>query len=104
MSQSGAACVEERVRRLEQATGKRVVLRGVKVPERAFRGRVSLQAGLIVLEYRDETAGYFWHYSILEELLGYAEAGQYDVVLYEKEAGKNHAKSSTRILRRITRL
>jgi hypothetical protein len=79
--------ITERISRLEQALGRRVVLRGVRVPDPLFRGRVSERKGVVVLEYRDAEVGYFWHYDIIEELLLLAGQGKLNVVLYEGDDG-----------------
>ena len=74
--------LESQVREVEQATGERIVLRGVKTPDPSVRGRISSRPGYLLLEYRDETAGYFWHHDIIRGLLALVRQGQRDFVLY----------------------
>lgn len=38
---------------------------------------------MVLVEYRDDVAGYFWHYDIIEELLEHLEQGRLSVVLHE---------------------
>ena len=78
--------LESQVREVEQATGERIVLRGVKTPDPSLRGRISSRPGYLLLEYRDETAGYFWHHDIIRELLALIRQGQRDFVLYDWNA------------------
>ena len=85
MTGGESPAILRRVKALEQATGRRVVLRGLHPVDETFRGRVVAGPGLIVLEYRDDTAGYYWHYPIIESLLSYAESGCLDVVVHEGE-------------------
>jgi len=78
--------LESQVREVEQATGQRIVLRGIKTPNPTVRGRISSRPGYLLLEYRDETAGYFWHHDIIRELLALVRQGQHDFVLYDRDA------------------
>ena len=78
--------LESQVCEVEQATGERIVLRGVKTPDSSVRGRISSRPGYLLLEYRDETAGYFWHHDIIRELLELVRQGQHDFVLYDWDA------------------
>ncbi|MFQ6132585.1 MAG: hypothetical protein ACE5R4_11155 [Armatimonadota bacterium] len=73
----------ERVRAVERATGKRIVLRNVRTCDPSFRGRIAHRPGYVVLEYRDDQPGYFWHVPIVEELLRLVELGAGSVTLYE---------------------
>ncbi len=75
--------LESQVREVEQQIGKGIVLRGIKTPDRTFRGRISSRPGYLLLEYRDETAGYFWDYDIIKKLLALVRQGQRDCVLYD---------------------
>lgn len=61
--------IDERIKRIEARTGKRILLRPVRVRNPAFRGRVCEKRTHFVLEYRDENPGYFWHHDVLRELL-----------------------------------
>ena len=74
--------LESQVREVEQATGERIVLRGVKTPDPSVRGRISSRPSYLLLEYRDETAGYFWDCDIIRELLELVRQGQHDFTLY----------------------
>ncbi len=70
-----SSALDRRLREVEEQIGKRIVLRPVRGPERNFRGRIASIPGAVVLEYRDETAGYFWDSDIIEELLDHLAAG-----------------------------
>jgi len=48
-----------------------------------MRGRISSRPGYLLLEYRDETAGYFWDCDIIRELLELVRQGHRDFVLYD---------------------
>ena len=78
--------LESQVREVEEAIGKPIVLRGIKTPDPSVRGRISSRPGYLLLEYRDETAGYFWHHDIIRELLERLRQGERDVVLYDWDA------------------
>ena len=78
--------LESQVREVEQATGECIVLRGVKTPDPSVRGRISSRPGYLLLEYRDETAGYFWDSDIIKELLERLRQGERDFVLYDWDA------------------
>jgi len=78
--------LESQVREVEQATDERIVLRGIKTPDPTVRGRISSRSGYLLLEYRDETAGYFWHHDIIRELLTLVRQGHRDFVLYDWSA------------------
>jgi hypothetical protein len=75
--------IDDRIRKLEKLRGKRIVLRGVRTSNKHFRGRLVERHGYIVLEYRDDQPGYFWHYEIIEELLGLVEKRSGNIILYE---------------------
>ncbi len=75
--------IDERIRKLERLRGKRIVLRGVRTNNAQFRGRLVERNGYIVIEYRDDKPGYFWHYEIIEELLDLVEKGSRNIILYE---------------------
>ncbi|MCX7599103.1 MAG: hypothetical protein N2512_09585 [Armatimonadetes bacterium] len=62
-----------------------IILRAARWPDHRLRGRVSQRAGALVLEYRDDGAGYFWHLDIVNELLNYVEQGHFQVTLREDE-------------------
>ena len=75
--------LEERVRGLEARLGKRIIIRSVRTPEEEFRGRVKIGARAVLIEYQEDTPGYFWGYELLEELLDYVEEGGPSAVIYE---------------------
>ncbi len=77
--------LESQVREVEQQIGKRIVLRGIKTPDPTFRGCISSRPGYLLLEYRDETAGYFWDCDIMKELLGLVRRGHRDFVLCDRD-------------------
>ncbi len=65
--------IEARIQRIESATGKPVILRGVRPSCGCFRGRVMERGHCFVIEYRDETPGFFWHHDLIRELLSCIE-------------------------------
>jgi len=75
--------IRRRIACLEDRLGKAVVIRGVRHRNRSFRGRILSRPGCFVVEYRDDIAGYFWHYEIIEELLNHLEHSRCNVVVYE---------------------
>jgi hypothetical protein len=77
--------IDERVRAIEKRCGKRIVLRGVRTNKAHFRGRLTERHRHIVLEYRDDKPGDFWHYKIIEELLDLVEKRSGNIILYEGE-------------------
>jgi hypothetical protein len=70
-----ASSLDRRVREVEALIGKPIVLRSVRSSDRNLRGRITSIPGAMVLEYRDETAGYFWDCDIVRELLEHLAAG-----------------------------
>jgi len=70
-----ASSLDRRVREVEALIGKPIILRSMRSPERNLRGRISSIPGAALLEYRDETAGYFWDCDIVRELLEHLAAG-----------------------------
>jgi len=68
-----------RVKELAARLGRRIILRPRRWPDRRLRGRLQRLPGALVIEYRDDVAGYFWHYDIVSELLDYAEQGILEV-------------------------
>ena len=77
--------IADRVARIERTLGKRVLLRGVRWPDALLRGQIEDRPACVLVQYRDDAAGYFWHYDILEELLDLLEQGQRRLVLYDEE-------------------
>jgi len=61
--------IEARIRRIEGVTGKPVILRSVRPSCHCFRGRVTERSNCFLIEYRDETPGYFWDHDLIRELL-----------------------------------
>ncbi|MGQ9730727.1 MAG: hypothetical protein ACUVX8_05570 [Candidatus Zipacnadales bacterium] len=84
MAPSRDADIEARIQRLEAVTGKRIIVRPVRSRCQCFRGRLTEKAQYIVLEYRDDVPGYFWHHDILHELLDCIEEGRgQQITLYD---------------------
>lgn len=75
--------VSRRVAELEARLGKRIILRGVRLPDRNLRGRLTERPGHFLLEYRDDLPGWFWAHDIIRELLDCLEQGQTDVTLVD---------------------
>ncbi len=73
--------------RLEAASrwGRPIGVRACRWPDPGLRGRVTRRAGAIVLEYRDDGAGYFWHLDLVAELLSYVEQGHFQLSLRDPE-------------------
>lgn len=65
------------------ALGRSVVVRGIQTPDVAFRGRLRVEPGRVVIEYQVSEHGYFWHIPIIERLLSLALAGETSVELRE---------------------
>ena len=65
----GKSEIDERLQRIEEATGKPVVIRAVRPQQCCFRGRVQERGGCFLVEYYDDTPGYFWDHDIVRELL-----------------------------------
>lgn len=61
--------IDARMRRIERKTGKPVILRAVRPGCPCFRGRVTELSKYFLVEYRDETAGFFWDHDLIRELL-----------------------------------
>lgn len=67
----------------ENILGRRIVLRAVHAPEPTFLGRITDRGPYLLIEYRDETSGYFWDLDVLRTVLGRACAGECGITLYE---------------------
>ena len=76
--------LESLVCQVEAETGQRLVLRAMHAPERNLRGRLSPRPGYLLVEYRDDTPGYFWDHDIIRELLALIRQGQRDFALYDE--------------------
>ncbi len=75
----------ERLRQeAERVAGCRILLRGIKPEDPRFRGCLLSRPGYIVVEYRDEIAGYFWSEAIIEELLNAVIKGHRNLLLYDE--------------------
>jgi hypothetical protein len=77
-----SSSLDHRVHELEARLGRRIILRPTRGPDRNFRGRIALTPRAVLLEYRDETAGYFWDCDIIAELLDHLAAGGGPVTKY----------------------
>ena len=86
MRSAESPVIAARVARLEKLLGLRILVRGVRFSDPSFRGRLRRVPGAVVVEWRDDTAGYFWHYDILEQLLGHLERGCVSLTLRDGEA------------------
>ncbi|MFQ6097129.1 MAG: hypothetical protein ACE5O2_05320 [Armatimonadota bacterium] len=75
--------IEERIRQIEEDRGKKLILRGIRTPNPRFRGRIIERPRYIVVEYRDDEPGYFWHYDIIQDLLDAIERRVTNVTLFE---------------------
>jgi hypothetical protein len=67
----------------EDALGRRIVLRAIKTPEPGLLGRITDRGAYLLVEYRDETSGYFWDLDALREVLRLAREGKRNVSVYE---------------------
>jgi len=74
-----------RIHELEDRLGTTVVLRPLHAPDPEFRGRITHKAGRVLIEYRDDTPGFFWHHDTIGELLDLIECGIGDFTLYDHE-------------------
>jgi hypothetical protein len=77
--------LSRRVQEVEARCGVRIVLRAVHVPEQSFRGRLERRGGRVIIEYRDDTPGFFWHQDIIGELLDRLERGEDNVTLCDDD-------------------
>jgi len=75
--------LEEKRRSLGRALGRPVQVRGIRTPDRGFRGRLRVEPGRVLIEYQVAEQGYFWHIPIIEELLDRAAAGEAAVELWD---------------------
>lgn len=79
--------LERKRRRLEQALGRPVRVRGIRTPDAGLRGRLRVERDRVVIEYQIAEQGYFWHIPIIEELLSRAAAGHSTCELREPSPG-----------------
>ncbi len=78
--------LERKRRELARLLGRPVRVRGIRVPDRAFRGRLRVDSDRVLIEYQVDQPGYFWHIPVIEELLDRAAAGECAVDLRERSA------------------
>lgn len=71
------------LRLAEARAGMPIVIRGIRVPDPGFRGRVTKKACFLLLEYQVSQPGYFWHIPVIEELLRRIQAGQTETQIQE---------------------
>lgn len=76
--------LERRIGQVEQAVGKRLIVRAVRTPERELRGYVEVRPGSVLIEYCERLPGYFWEYELLETLLDWVETGGSSAYFYEQ--------------------
>ena len=75
--------LEGKRRQVEAALRRTVVVRGIQTPDAAFRGRLRVEPGRVLIEYQIAEHGYFWHIPIIERLLSLALAGETSAELRE---------------------
>jgi len=75
--------LEGKRRQVEAALRRTVVVRGIQTPDAAFRGRLRVKPGRVLIEYQIAEHGYFWHIPIIERLLSLALAGETSAELRE---------------------
>ncbi len=79
--------LEAKRRALADHLGRPVLVRGIQTPDPTFRGRLTVEPGRVLVEYQTSEAGYFWHITIIEELLDRAAAGETKIELREPRPG-----------------
>jgi hypothetical protein len=77
--------MDARIVQVEQALGKRLIVRSVATPEPEFRAWVEVRPSAVVIEYVEELPGYFWGFELLEHLLAYVAVGGGTAFFYEHE-------------------
>ncbi|MGC9320341.1 MAG: hypothetical protein ACP5KN_20075 [Armatimonadota bacterium] len=75
--------IDARIAQVEATTGKRLIVRPVRTPERDLRGYVQVRARSVLIEYVEELPGFFWGYELLERLLAWVEVGGGSAWFYE---------------------
>jgi hypothetical protein len=68
---------------VQQKLKRPVLVRGIRVPDPGFRGRLQVEPSRVLIEYQVAQSGYFWHIPIIEELLDRAAAGRLTAELRE---------------------
>jgi hypothetical protein len=76
--------LEQKRRALALKLGRPVFVRGLRTPDPAFRGRLRVEPGRVVIEYHTPQTGYFWHIPLIEKLLEQALQGAERVELREE--------------------
>ena len=76
--------IDTRIAQVEEATGKRLIVRAIATPEPEFRGWVEVRPSTVVIEYVEELPGYFWGFELLERLLRWVESGGGSAWFYEQ--------------------
>ncbi len=84
MSERDIPGLRPALRLAEAKAGVPIVIRGVRLSDPAFRGRVTRKAGFLLLEYQVSQAGYFWHIPIIEELLRRIQSGETEPQIREE--------------------
>jgi hypothetical protein len=77
--------IDTRIAQVEEAVGKRLLVRSITTPEPQFRGWVEVRPSAVVIEYVEELPGYFWGFKLLERLLDWVEAGGDSAWFYEQD-------------------
>jgi hypothetical protein len=67
--------LERKRRALATALGRPVYVRGIRVRDPDFRGRLRVEPHRVIIEYQVAQSGFFWHAPIIEDLLDRAAAG-----------------------------
>ncbi len=75
--------IDRLVKETEKKIGKPIVLRGIQSPDREWRGHIAQRPGYVLIEYRDDMAGYFWHYDIIRQLVALVASGRRNIAVYE---------------------
>ena len=75
--------IEAKRRSVQQMLERPVLVRGIRVPDPDFRGRLQVEPSRVLIEYQVAQSGYFWHIPIIEELLDEAAAGRTTAELRE---------------------
>jgi len=78
--------LDEKRRQVQAALRRTVVVRGIQTPDAAFRGRLRVEPGRVVIEYQVSEHGYFWHVPTIERLLSLALGGETSAELREPSA------------------
>jgi hypothetical protein len=78
--------IDARIAQVEEAVGKRLIVRSVATPEPEFRAWVEVRPSAVIIEYVEELPGYFWGFELLERLLEWVESGGGSAWFYEQES------------------